>query len=74
MKLLFLLVFTAIIFAACSKYPGYKRITPEIYFSLYQFGEQGKKPVIGDYLTIKIEYRTRKDSLFFSGTRKIRLN
>jgi FKBP-type peptidyl-prolyl cis-trans isomerase FkpA len=74
MKLLAHLVFALIILTACSKYPGYERITPEIYFSLNQFGDQFKKPVIGEYLTIKIEYRTRFDSVFFSGTRKIRLN
>jgi FKBP-type peptidyl-prolyl cis-trans isomerase FkpA len=74
MKLLSHLVFIVIILTACSKYPGYERITPEIYFSLNQFGDQFKKPVIGEYLTIKIEYRTRYDSVFFSGTRKIRLN
>lgn len=74
MKICFLISFTFILLCACSKYPGYKRITPVIYYSLDQFGEQGKKPVIGDYLTIKIEYRTRQDSIFFSGTRKIRLN
>jgi FKBP-type peptidyl-prolyl cis-trans isomerase FkpA len=74
MKLLTFLSFIVILLSACSKYPGYKKLTPEIYFSLIQFGEQGKKPIVGDYLTIKIEYRTRQDSVFFSGTRKIRLN
>jgi FKBP-type peptidyl-prolyl cis-trans isomerase len=74
MKILNFLIFTVIFLAACSKYPGYKKLTPEIYFALIQIGEQAKKPVIGDYLTIKVEYRTRQDSIFFSGTRKIRLN
>ena len=41
---------------------AYKKLTPEIYYSLIQFGDPGRKAKPGDYVTIAIEYRTRKDS------------
>jgi FKBP-type peptidyl-prolyl cis-trans isomerase len=74
MKIRLFLIFSVILFSACSRYPGYKRLTPEIYYSLRQFGDPHKKALAGDYLTINLEYRTQKDSVFFSGVRKIKIN
>ncbi len=68
-----LIIFTVFLFCTCSRYPGYKRLTPDIYYSLKQFGNPEKKVFTGDYLTINIEYRTQKDSVFFSGVRKIKI-
>jgi FKBP-type peptidyl-prolyl cis-trans isomerase len=71
----YLLILTSIIFfSGCSKYPGYKKLTSDIYYSLRQFGEPAEKAVAGDYLTINIEYRTQQDSVFFSGVRKVKIN
>ena len=74
MKVFILFVFSTFILIACSRYPGYKKLTPEIYYSLKQFGDQGKKTFPGDYATINLEYRTQKDSVFFFGVRKVKLN
>jgi len=74
MKTVLILFIAIILFSACSRYPGYKRLTSDIYFSLVQFDGNNKNVVAGDYVTIKIEYRTQKDSVFFSGVRKIKIN
>jgi FKBP-type peptidyl-prolyl cis-trans isomerase FkpA len=73
MKSASILLVSAIVLVSCSKYPGYKRLTPEIYYSLYQFDDPGVKPIPGDYVTIMLEYRTSFDSVIFSGIRKVRL-
>ncbi len=69
-----LIVLATLLLSSCSKIPGYKKLTPEIYFSLKQFGNPGKKLVVGDYVTVNIEYRTSRDSVFFQGIRKVKLN
>ena len=74
MKLLFVIITSTLLFMSCSRYPGYKKLTPEIYYSLKQFGDQGEKAFAGDFITIKLEYRTQNDSIFFSGLRKVKLN
>jgi FKBP-type peptidyl-prolyl cis-trans isomerase FkpA len=74
MKAIFFGLLTIILCAGCSRYPGYKKLTPEIYYALIQFDDQGKKLLPGDYITIRLEYRTQKDSLFFSGLRKVKLS
>ncbi|MCB9013974.1 MAG: FKBP-type peptidyl-prolyl cis-trans isomerase [Bacteroidales bacterium] len=74
MKLKLFVLFLTILFTSCSRYPGYKKLTSEIYYSLIQFGDDRQKALPGDYVTISIEYRTQKDSVFFSGQRKVRVN
>jgi FKBP-type peptidyl-prolyl cis-trans isomerase FkpA len=74
MKTFSFIVFTAFMLTSCSRYPGYKKLTPDIYFALRQFGDQKKKALTGDYVTVQIEYRTQKDSVFFTGIRKVKLN
>jgi len=69
-----LILISIILFSGCSKYPGYKKLTSDIYYSLKQFGEPAKNAAAGDYLTMNIEYRTQHDSVFFSGMRKIKIN
>ncbi len=69
-----LILISAMLFSGCSKYPGYKKLTSQIYYSLRQFGEPARKAVAGDYLTLNIEYRTQYDSVFFSGIRKVKIN
>jgi FKBP-type peptidyl-prolyl cis-trans isomerase len=63
----------ALLLFGCSPYPGYKRLSGEIYYSLIQFDGQSSKAVPGDYITIKLEYRTQQDSVFFSGLRKVKV-
>jgi len=72
MKNVTLFLFFLFMVTACSEYPGYRRLTPGIYYSLVEFGDADEKPLAGDYITINIEYRTITDSVFFSGIRKIR--
>ena len=73
MKALYLLTFSLLLFTSCSRYPGYRKLTPDIYYSLLQIGEQKKKAFVGDYLTLNLVYRTQKDSVFFKGIRKVKL-
>ncbi len=76
MKNIFLFGIALLLLSACSKFPGYKKLTPEIYYSLFQFGNENKdkKVLAGDYITILIQYRTMADSVFFSGERKVKVN
>jgi FKBP-type peptidyl-prolyl cis-trans isomerase len=73
MKPLSIILLLSFLIAACTEYPGYKKFTTEIYYSLIQFDDQGSKALPGDYVTIKLEYRTHSDSVFFSGIRKVKL-
>ncbi len=59
---------------SCSRYPGYRRLTSEIRYRLIQFGDSDLKLKPGDYATLDLEYRTAKDSVFFSGLRKVRIS
>jgi FKBP-type peptidyl-prolyl cis-trans isomerase FkpA len=69
----FFLVLLLLLFS-CSRYPGYRQLTSDIYFKLIEFDEGDKKVFPGDYVTIIIEYRTSADSLFFSGVRKVKVS
>lgn len=69
-------ILTILIFNACNllnKHPGFKRISGDIYYKLIKIGEQENKAQIGDYITIDIKYKTLKDSVFFSGIRKLKV-
>ncbi|MFN8207082.1 MAG: FKBP-type peptidyl-prolyl cis-trans isomerase [Bacteroidales bacterium] len=62
---------------SCSKkspYPGFSSLSENIWYKLYQIGENEKRPVPGDYVTVDIIYKTMRDSAFFSGRRKFQLN
>jgi FKBP-type peptidyl-prolyl cis-trans isomerase len=56
-----------------SPYQGYSSLSEDIWYKLYQIGENEKKPVMGDYVTVDIVYKTMQDSVFFSGRRKFQL-
>ena len=73
MKNLIVIFFSLFLLESCTRYQGYSKLTPEIYYSLKQFGDGGSKPSVGDYVTLSIEYRTREDSVFFKGVRKLKL-
>jgi len=73
MRIVITTLFIFLLLAGCSKYPGYKPITSDIYYSLIQFGYKEKRPSAGDYITISIEYRTRDDSVFFFAQRKVKI-
>jgi FKBP-type peptidyl-prolyl cis-trans isomerase FkpA len=68
---IFFLIF---MLTACSRYPGYKKIGPDLYFRLVTFGENGRKAIPGDYITVDLRYATAGDSVFFRGIRKILLH
>lgn len=56
-----------------SEFSGYREINGN-YFALLSVGDNNVKPEINDYLITDIKYVTTKDSVFFRGTRKFRLN
>jgi len=73
MKLFTFLIFGFSLLTSCSPYPGYERLTSEIYYKLIRFEDKERTTSVGDYITIQIQYRTNSDSAFFIGTRKIRV-
>lgn len=56
-----------------SPYPGYSKGKNGIYYHLEKIGETDDKPVYGDFITADISYSTMKDSVFFTGRRKLQL-
>ena len=69
--LILVLLFTACNFS--SKHPGYSKTWSGIYYKLLTLGETDRKAIEGDYITIDISYKTLKDSVFFTGHRKLQL-
>jgi FKBP-type peptidyl-prolyl cis-trans isomerase len=57
-----------------AKYPGFKSAGYGRYYRLHKIGENPEKAKPGDYITVNLEYRTIKDSLFFAGTRKLKIS
>lgn len=54
-------------------YPGYSRITADLYLNLYELGDSNTKLNPGNYITTNLRYRKIDDSIFFEGIRKFRL-
>lgn len=73
MRPILLLSLSLLFLFSCSKYPGYRKLTDGIYFSLVQFGDSSSYPMPGEYVTLDIQYRLLNDSVFFSGIRTIKL-
>lgn len=46
-------------------YNGYTATKSGLYYKLQMIGEGKKKPVTGDYLQLKITYKTANDSIFY---------
>ena len=77
MKKIYPLLIPVILLCACketSKYPGFTKSGKGFYYQLQSFGESDIKPKVGDYITADISYQTMRDSTFFEGRRKIKLN
>lgn len=69
MKTRFLLAFLslAMIFAGCfneNKWPGYSVTDSGLYYRLHKFGDGNRMPLQGEFLVLKMAYRTEKDSIF----------
>ena len=56
-----------------NKYPGFTKSKSGIYYSLHKIGESSFKASYGDYIITDISYQTMKDSVFFKGRRKFKL-
>ncbi|MBN1950658.1 MAG: FKBP-type peptidyl-prolyl cis-trans isomerase [Bacteroidales bacterium] len=54
-------------------YQGYSEGPEGVYYKLLSFDESTRKANYGDYITADIQYLTMKDSVFFSGRRKLQL-
>jgi FKBP-type peptidyl-prolyl cis-trans isomerase FkpA len=76
MKHSLLIILTLFVFGSCSRqtpYEGYKKSSKGFYYKLNTIGESDESIEIGDYVTVDIAYATIKDSVFFEGRRKIKL-
>jgi FKBP-type peptidyl-prolyl cis-trans isomerase FkpA len=67
-------IFLFFTLTSCSnKYPGFTESKTGIYFALHKIGESTVKAKYGDYIITDISYQTMKDSVFFTGRRKFKL-
>jgi FKBP-type peptidyl-prolyl cis-trans isomerase len=57
-----------------SKYPEFAELGNGTYYRLHRIGENAEKPRPGDYITVNLAYTTMNDSLFFTGTRKLKID
>jgi len=55
-------------------HPGYSRSKAGFYYQLHRIGEDERKAIPGDIITVNIEYRTLSDSAFFGGIHKLRVD
>jgi len=66
--------FLILFFSSCNNnYPGFTRSKTGIYYALHKIGESTVKARYGDYIITDISYQTMKDSVFFKGRRKFKL-
>jgi FKBP-type peptidyl-prolyl cis-trans isomerase FkpA len=69
------ILLTLLFFAGCrNEHPGFSRSRAGFYYQLHMIGEDERKAVPGDIITVHIEYRTLSDSAFFGGIRKLRVD
>jgi FKBP-type peptidyl-prolyl cis-trans isomerase FkpA len=69
MKLRYLLaaLFLAIAAAGCFKenrWPGYSITESGLHYKLHKFGDGSRKPAEGEFLVLRMAFRTEKDSVF----------
>ncbi len=64
-KKIIFIALAALMFAACSKYPGYDKSDTGLYYKFFTENENAKKPEIGDVVTIEMTYKL-KDSVIFT--------
>ncbi len=77
MRKIYWFISIILFFTSCnskSEFPDFKKDKSGFYFNLTRIGENEKKPVIGDYITVDIQYLTMEDSVFFKGRRKIQID
>ncbi len=70
------LFLTTLLIVSCknsSEFEGYKKSNKGFYYQLRALGESDRKIMTGDYVTADVVYTTMKDSVFFKGRRKIKL-
>lgn len=63
----FLFLFTATVVSSCweSPYKGYTPTPSGLYYKLQMIGDGKNVPAPGDFLQLRITYRTAKDSVFY---------
>jgi FKBP-type peptidyl-prolyl cis-trans isomerase FkpA len=61
-------ILCVVLIASCSDplYKGYTESDTGLFYKLQVIGDGGKKPSIGDFLQLRITYKTAKDSIFFN--------
>jgi FKBP-type peptidyl-prolyl cis-trans isomerase FkpA len=57
-----------------NQYPGFTYAGSGIYYKLHKIGEESMRSKPGDYITVRLAYRTLQDSLFFTGTRRLEVD
>ncbi|MFY9309891.1 MAG: FKBP-type peptidyl-prolyl cis-trans isomerase [Bacteroidia bacterium] len=63
----FIFTFAAALLSSCweSPYKGYTPTPSGLYYKLQMIGDGKNVPALGDFLQLKITYRTAKDSIFY---------
>lgn len=64
-KLLYILLVVLVYSCKDPVYKGYTETDTGLFYKLRVIGEGKKKPSIGDYLQLRITYKTSRDSVFF---------
>ncbi len=74
-RALILLLIVLALFSSCNlkRYPGYKWFGHGIFYRLVRIGEDTLKPKTGDYITVKLRYRSLENRIIFDGIRKFPL-
>lgn len=69
--LLFLLLLSMFFSCSKAKYPGYKETDNGLYYKIIDKKNNDKKVSEGDFLNIKVKYKTFKDSIFFDSEMEV---
>src|SRR4051812_210861 len=61
-----LVLFIVAVYSSCSNspYKGYTETDTGLYYKLQVIGDGKRKPAFGDFLQLRITYKTAKDSIF----------
>jgi len=77
LKIVYFTVSIAFILLSCEEkdntFPGYSKHKKGFYYKLIQIGTSEEKAQIKDYITIDFHYSTMDDSIFFRGSRKLKM-
>ena len=73
LHIMLVITILSVFFGCTQHYQGFRKSKGGIYFALHKIGESNIKSKYGDYIIADISYQTIKDSVFFKGRRKFKL-